>query len=438
MKILKKAVVRRKAGVIGAMKFLPEDDEDIWYLYNILSVNDLITLKIHRKISITSANGTKISKSMYVMATLKVLKIDFVYDSNGTDLSIHTKNVTENEYIGMGQMQNVGVSLCYPITIFKKAWDRMHFQYVDEAVEASRSSEIVAMLMEEGCANLYMIKNNFCIHRGNYTKSLPGKKLAGGEFFKKSMDTYYQKCWEAVMNTFDIATVKCFVIGGPGVTREVFYKWLKDEKSQEKDMGFLKKLMNSFLVIKTSTVHRNALDEVLLDPAVQAHMTDTKAWQEAKKLDEFFEVMRTNENQAVYGVLEVKLAHELRAIKDLLITDELFRSTNFKQRQKFIKLVDDVKNLGGNVYFFSNMHSSGVKLHEMTGIAAIQRYEIDIDNMEDDQARIEREENRNSNTVDDKTAGIDNSDDESQVDMTEDADEYDNQVPISKNEQHLL
>ena len=80
MKILKKAVTRKKAGVIGAIKFLPEDDEDIWYLYNIQSVNDTITLKIHRKIQLTSQNGTKISKAVYIMATQQVLKIDFVYD----------------------------------------------------------------------------------------------------------------------------------------------------------------------------------------------------------------------------------------------------------------------------------------------------------------------------------------------------------------------
>ena len=43
MKILKKAVTRKKSGVIGAIKFMPEDDEDIWYLYNIMSVGDIIT-----------------------------------------------------------------------------------------------------------------------------------------------------------------------------------------------------------------------------------------------------------------------------------------------------------------------------------------------------------------------------------------------------------
>lgn len=134
MRILKKAVTRKKYGVIGAMKFMPEDDEDIWYLYNIMSVNDTITLKIHRKIITTSACGTKISKSMYVLATLQVLKIDFVYDATGTDLNIHTKNVTENEHIGMGQMQHVGVSMNYPITIYKTCWDKMHFEYVDECV----------------------------------------------------------------------------------------------------------------------------------------------------------------------------------------------------------------------------------------------------------------------------------------------------------------
>jgi len=91
-----------------------------------------------------------------------------------------------------------------------------------------------------------MIRNNYSIHKGNISKSLPGKRLAGGEFFKKSIESYWEKCWDSIVNTFDISKLKCFVIGGPGTARETFHKWLKEEKSQQKDQNFMKKEFTKF------------------------------------------------------------------------------------------------------------------------------------------------------------------------------------------------
>lgn len=79
--------------------------------------------------------------------------------------------VGENEFIGLGQMQNIGISLGYPITVHKNYWDKISLGMVKESQEASKSSEVAAVLMEEGQANLYCIKNNFSIHKGCVQKS---------------------------------------------------------------------------------------------------------------------------------------------------------------------------------------------------------------------------------------------------------------------------
>ena len=47
-------------------------------------------------------------------------------------------------------------------------------------------------------------------------------------------------------------------------------------------------------------------DELLLDPKVQANMTDTKAYKEVQKLEEFMETMRDEPNKAVYGLSETR------------------------------------------------------------------------------------------------------------------------------------
>lgn len=47
------------------------------------------------------------------------------------------------------------------------------------------------------------------------------------------------------------------------------------------------------------------------------------------------------------------------AIKDLLISNNLLKSTNFGLRKKYMKLVEDVKNQGAKVFIFNVEHPSG-------------------------------------------------------------------------------
>ena len=62
-----------------------------------------------------------------------------------------------------------------------------------------------------------------------------------------------------------------------------------------------------------------------------------------------------------------------QAIETLLISDNLFRCRDVAQRKKFVKLVDDVREFGGDVKIFSSMHVSGEQLDQLTGVCAILR-----------------------------------------------------------------
>ena len=64
----------------------------------------------------------------------------------------------------------------------------------------------------------------------------------------------------------------------------------------------------------------------------------------------------------------------MQAIETLLISDKLFRCQDVNRRKKFVKLVDDVREFGGDVKIFSSMHVSGEQLDQLTGLCAILRY----------------------------------------------------------------
>lgn len=67
------------------------------------------------------------------------------------------------------------------------------------------------------------------------------------------------------------------------------------------------------------------------------------------------------------------------------------RSPDPTRRKRFVKLTEDVKAYGGEVFIFSSMHESGQQLNQLTGIAALLNYPLDIEVVEEEE-RQEREE----------------------------------------------
>jgi hypothetical protein len=89
----------------------------------------------------------------------------------------------------------------------------------------------------------------------------------------------------------------------------------------------------------------------------------------------------------------VKRANEEMAIETLLITDALFRSQEITTRKKYVDLVEQVRENGGNVRVFSSLHVSGDKLGLLSGVAAILRFplpELEVDDDEEDEG-LEKE-----------------------------------------------
>ena len=82
--------------------------------------------------------------------------------------------------------------------------------------------------------------------------------------------------------------------------------------------------------------------------------------------------------RTAYGLEAVVAAVSLQAVSELLITDKVYRTDDFAERNKFVELMEEVKNAGGQVYKFSSLHVSGEKLDCYTGIAATLRFSVEV------------------------------------------------------------
>ena len=77
-------------------------------------------------------------------------------------------------------------------------------------------------------------------------------------------------------------------------------------------------------------------------------------------------------------------ANDHNAIDTLLISDKFFRSRDFTLRKIFNELIESVQKSGGTSIKFNSLHSSGERLNNLSGIAAILRFPLNLDYLDED------------------------------------------------------
>ncbi len=120
-------------------------------------------------------------------------------------------------------------------------------------------------------------------------------------------------------------------------------------------------------------------------------------------------MLASDEQRAWYGPDHVALAVDRGAVGTLLISDELFRAGDPEVRRKYVSLVEGVREKRGEVLIFSSMHESGqrtyhiidelveltlvlTELNQITGIAAILTFPLDVEVVEAEEREAKEEE----------------------------------------------
>jgi hypothetical protein len=138
-----------------------------------------------------------------------------------------------------------------------------------------------------------------------------------------------------------------------------------------------------FVAVDTTSIHNQGLEEILKDPQVVSRIANTKAAQHLKALEECLKRLSNTPEMACYGPKEVKKAFEMGAIDTMMVSDALFRNSSVQVRREYVNLVSEVKNSGSTAYVFSSGHVTGQKLKDLADIAALLRFQVEYDEVEE-------------------------------------------------------
>lgn len=331
-----------------------------------------------RKIITESGSGARSNERVHLNLTIRVTKLDF--DPQAGQLHVSGQVAEENKHVKLGSFHTLDLELQRNFTLEKaEGWDSVALDTLREAIDQDKKAQLWAVIMQEGLANICLITEHQTILRQRVEVSLP-KKRAGSSDHDKSLQRFYQTTYDSLLRQLDLSDPKPVLLASPGFTASSFQQFIKSQASNSANKQ-LQQLVLKIIVAHSASAHLHSLSEVLSSSAVMSKLSDTKFARETTLMDKFFELIRKDDARAWYGPKECEAAVERAAVGKgggvLLISNALFRSQDIKIRQRWVKLVDEVKEQGGEVRVLSSMHESGKRLEGLGGIAAILTYPIE-------------------------------------------------------------
>ncbi|KAF9974368.1 hypothetical protein BGZ73_002219 [Actinomortierella ambigua] len=387
MKLIKQHIEKDKSGYVT---LIPEEFEDMWHAYNLIQKHDQLRAVTIRRIQSESATGSVESQRIRLTLTISIDNVDF--DTQVGMLRINGRVIVENPHVKLGTFHTIELEMNRQFTLIKPEWDVIALERVQEACDITKKADVAAVVCQEGLANICLVTSSMTIIRQHIDCPVPRKRKGSVTNYEKGMRRFFEQIYQAILRHIDFDIVKCVIIGSPGFVREQVYEFIFAEAVRT-DNKILMQNKSKFIQVHTSTGHKQALQEVMNDPAIKVKLADTKAAQEVQALDQFYEMMNMDPDRAFYGFKDVSKAAERGAIGTLLVTDELFRSADIAKRRQYIALVENARATGAKVFVFSSLHVSGENLNQLTGVAAILNFPIpDMDEEEEEHPQDEDEE----------------------------------------------
>lgn len=301
---------------------MPEESEDMWHAYNLVSKGDNVRSTTIRKVQNETATGSSSSSRVRTTLTIKVESIDF--DTQACVLRLKGRNIEENQFVKMGAYHTLDLELNRKFALQKSEWDSISIERMDMACDVSQNADVAAVIMQEGLAHVCLITSSMTQVRSKIDVGIPRKRKGNVAQHEKGLVKFYDSVMQGIIRHVNFDVVKCVLIASPGFVKDQFFQFMM-EQAIKTDNKLLIDNKSKFMLVHSSSGFKHSLKEVLQEPAVVAKMSDTKAAGEVKALESFYTMLQVEPARAFYGKKHVTLAADAQAIETLLISDNLFR-----------------------------------------------------------------------------------------------------------------
>ena len=332
----------------GKMKIEPENLEDLWHLEKIINAGDIVIGHTERRYKAPGSKGESGEKKK-VKIELEVEKAELHKHSNVLRATGKILAGTPEEYISVGSHHTIDIEPHFYYIIKKEKWNEYEKERLNEAKKSSRRPIIRIIVMDDRSANVATLKG-YGIEYDCEIKSRTSKR---DESYEEKMKKYFGELLDLIKES------KKTIVAGPGFTPESFKDYVKDKNPQ---------LLKTISFAHSSTAERSGIYELMKAGAVSNILKEDKLSKEFEKIESLMAEIHKDSGLATYGMDEVKGAMQMRALKELMVLDEVVRKDS--------EILDEAKRLNAEIIIFTSEEDPWRRLKGLGGIAGILRYKI--------------------------------------------------------------
>ncbi|MEK6943115.1 MAG: mRNA surveillance protein pelota [Nanoarchaeota archaeon] len=342
----------------GEVKVLAQNADDLWYLNAIIEPNDIVNGRTFRKIKIGSAEErAKEAVKRAVFLGIRVEKVEFGRSSNILRVSGVINAAPED--IPLGEHHTFNVEDNTTITITKGKWLKYQLDKIKEACSETKSSILICVHDREEVYFALLKKYGYEVI-AHLQGDVKKKREESGK-----KENFYGKIINSLKEYEERYKIERIIVASPSFWKEDLMKEVDDENLRKK-----------ILLATCSSATKNGIEEVIKRPEVKEALKLERAAKEMNKVEELFVEVSKN-NLAAYGIMEVQKASDMRAIKDLLVTDSFIQKQRDENKYTIVEnIMKTTENSKGDIIIVSSEHDGGNKLDGLGGIGAILRFKL--------------------------------------------------------------
>lgn len=336
----------------GGVKVLIETDEDIWHLYNVIEVGDLVTASTTRREE-KAADKLRAERAEKKRMTLGVRmeKIEFSED----DLRLKLLGTIETGPQDIGQHHTLILENGDSLTIQKPHWRETQLERLERAVSDSKKPRIVFVSLDQDEATVAVLRQYGLKEIVTIRSGRSGKQYAE----KPQADTYHGEIAEKLAPLMEPNMP--LVLLGPGFEKET----LSDDLKRMDPAMFGK-----MYVYHTGQSGMAGINELLKAGMGADVLRESAVGSEIEAVEKLMSEISKPDGLGTYGTEEVRNAALAGAVDTLLLLDSKVRD------QDLDDVVRAVESQKGKVIVVSGQHDGGKSLAALGGMGAILRYKL--------------------------------------------------------------
>lgn len=328
MRVLKRAIQRSKT----FLHLQLEEEEDLWFLYNLISINDLIKSTTIRKVQRELSGGCGVSaETKKIKLTIKVTSTDFSAAASPAGASATAVNAAavnaaavnpgvsafgsasaaaatlrvsgqiaeETQYARMGAYHTFEINTTEEIKLLKDDWDEVYEDFLLEATDISRKADLIyLLLLDAGICNLLCISNNITRVLFKLNTNIPKNRVSSSTSYNKIINKFYKDIAEnlfMLINPKIFDNIKVFLIAGPGFYKNAFYDYFIKQAEQQHRKDILTKNKNNlFILTNAPSAYIHCASDILNNEKLQNIIITTKATKQAQAIDQLYRMLNNS------------------------------------------------------------------------------------------------------------------------------------------------